>query len=75
MFYFAAGINLVMGIWVLSVGAGHAPGPVLGLIAMMFLVFSGVNFYFAKWLRKKWEAHVRERAAAAAAAAAAGERV
>jgi len=71
MFYFAAGINLVMAIWVMSAGSGHASAGVLTMISLMFLFFAFVNFYFAKHLRKKWEAHVRERAAAAAA----GDRV
>ena len=63
MFYFAAGINLVMALWVFSVGSGHASGALIGLIAFVFLAFAGVNFYFAKWLKKKWEAQVRARAA------------
>ena len=63
MFYFAAGINLVMAVWVMSVGTGHAPGALLGLISFVFIAFAVVNFYVAKSLRRKWEAQARERAA------------
>ena len=65
MFYFAAGINLMMAVWVMSVGSSQVSGGVLGLIAFVFLAFAAVNFYVAKWLRKKWEEQVRQRAAAA----------
>ena len=59
MFYFAAGMNLVMALYVVSAGAGHVSGGMLGGIALVFLAFAGLNFYFAKMLRKRWEAQVR----------------
>ena len=69
MFYFAAGINIMMAMWVISVGSAQVSSGFLGLIAFVFLAFAGLNFYVAKHLKKKWEEAVRERAAAG------GERV
>ena len=60
MFYFAAGINIVMAMYVVSVGSGSVSGGTLGLITVVFLGFAFVNFYFAKNLRKRWEQQVRE---------------
>jgi hypothetical protein len=65
MFYFAAGINIVMAMYVVSVGRGQIAGGTLGIITMVFLGFAYINFRFAKMLRRKWEAQVRERGAAA----------
>ena len=65
MFYFAAGINIVMAMWVASVGSGQVSGGLLGLIVAVFLGFAWVNFYVAKTLRKKWEANMRQRVASA----------
>jgi hypothetical protein len=59
VFYFAAGLNVFMGLYVLAAGAGQAGGGTLTLIAFVFLVFAGVNFYMARVLRRRWEAHVR----------------
>ena len=59
MFYFAAGINLVMALWVMSVGVGQVAGGTLVVILAIFLGFSGLNFYMARQLRKQWDAHVR----------------
>ena len=63
MFYFAAGINLVMAMYVVSVGTGQASGGLIGLITVVFLAFAWLNFYFAKNLRKRWEAQLRDRRA------------
>ena len=59
MFYFAAGINLVMAVWVMSAGAGQVATGTLAIILVMFLAFGALNFYMARVLRKQWDAHVR----------------
>jgi len=63
MFYFAAGINFVMAVWVLSVGAGKVASGTLWLIVLIFLVFAALNFYMARTLKKKWDDHVRQLSA------------
>ena len=62
MFYFAAGVNLVMSLWVLSVGASSAAGGTLAIVVLIFFAFAALNFYMARVLRKQWDAHVRDRA-------------
>ena len=61
MFYFAAGLNLLMGLYVLSAGSAVAERGTLWLIALIFLVFAGLNYYMARTLAKRWEAHVRQQ--------------
>jgi Kef-type K+ transport system membrane component KefB len=61
MFYFAAGINLVMALWVASVGSGQVAGSTLAVILLMFLVFAAINFYMARVLRRQWEQHVQQQ--------------
>ena len=65
MFYFAAGINIVMAMWVVSAAAGQVSGLMLGMIVVVFLGFAWINFHFAKMLRKRWEAQVRQQLEAA----------
>ena len=60
MFYFAAGINIVMAMYVVTMGSGQIAGGTLGLLTLVFLAFAFVNFYFAKMLKRRWEAQVRE---------------
>ncbi len=59
MFYFAAGINMVMAVWAMSAGAGQVASGTLAIILVMFLAFAALNFYMARVLRKQWDAHVR----------------
>lgn len=59
MFYFAAGINIVMAVWAISSGAGQVASGTLAIILVMFLAFAALNFYMARVLRKQWDAHVR----------------
>ena len=61
MFYFAAGINLVMAVWVMSAGAGRVASTTLATVTLIFLGFAGLNFYMARQLRKQWDAHIRQR--------------
>ena len=63
MFYFAAGINLVMALWVASMGAGQVAGGTLAIILLLFLGFAALNFYMARVLRRQWDEHVRKSAA------------
>ena len=60
MFYFAAGINLVMALWVMSVGVGQVAGGTLVIILGIFLGFAALNFYMARQLRRQWDAHQRQ---------------
>lgn len=60
-FYFAAGINIVMALWVVSVAAGRVSGLALGGIVFVFVGFAWLNFYMAKVLRRRLEAQMRQR--------------
>jgi hypothetical protein len=61
MFYFAAGLNLLMGLYVMSAGSAVAERSTVWLISLVFLVFAGVNYYMARILAKRWDAHVRQQ--------------
>ncbi|MES2562454.1 MAG: hypothetical protein V4637_06955 [Pseudomonadota bacterium] len=52
MFYFAAGVNLLMAFWVFSVGAQAASGS-FTTVMLVFLGFTGVNYYMARRLNKQ----------------------
>ena len=60
MFYFAAGINLVMALWVMSVGATQAASGMLVIIVLIFFAFAALNFYMARRLRRQWDDYVRQ---------------
>ena len=60
MFYFAAGINFVMALWVLSIGMGQVAAGTVGLIVLVFLVFAALNFYMARTLKRQWDNHLRQ---------------
>ena len=63
MFYFAAGINLVMALWVISAGSGTQVGRhAHDIIAVIFLGFAALNFYMARVLKRQWDAHLRQPA-------------
>jgi hypothetical protein len=64
MFYFAAGVNLLLGFYVLSADSAVAERSTLWLIAFVFLAFAGVNYYMARTLAKRWAAHVKQQSAA-----------
>ena len=62
MFYFAAGINFVMAIWVVSVAGGSSvSGGTVWLVVLIFLAFAALNFYMARVLRRQWDAHLRQQ--------------
>lgn len=54
LFYFAAGVNLLMAFWVGSVGGGstQAGGASVTLITLVFIAFAGLNYYMARKLQK-----------------------
>ena len=61
MFYFAAGLNLLMGFYVMTAGSAVAERGTVWLISLVFLAFAGINYYMARTLAKRWEAHVRQQ--------------
>ena len=61
MFYFAAGINLVMELWVLSMGSGQVESGSVMIVMLIFLAFAALNFYMARVLKKQWVAHLRQQ--------------
>lgn len=61
LFYVAAGLNLGMGFFVLTAGAGAAPRGTLWMIALVFLVFALLNFYVARTLRRRWAEMARQQ--------------
>ena len=65
MFYFAAGVNLLMAFWVSSAGGGQVAGGTLTVIMLIFLFFAGLNYYMARRIAKQWAAHVRNQRALA----------
>ena len=53
LFYFAAGVNLLMALWVGSVGgSSQAGGGTVTLITLVFIGFAGINYYMARKLQK-----------------------
>jgi len=61
MFYFAAGLNLLMGFYVISAGSAVAERGMVWLISLVFLAFAGLNYYMARTLAKRWEAQMRQQ--------------
>ena len=61
MFYFAAGINLVMAIWVLSAGTGKVASSTLWIVVLIFLGFAVLNFRMARTLRRQWGDHLKQQ--------------
>jgi hypothetical protein len=60
LFYFAAGLNLCMGMYVFAAGASQGGGS-LTFVALIFIAFAALNFYVARMLRKRLDAAVRGR--------------
>ena len=59
LFFFAAGINLCMAMYVFMVGSTQGGGS-LTMIAFVFLGFAALNFYVARMLRKRLDAQLRQ---------------
>ena len=60
MFYFAAGINLVMAVWIAAVGSTQVASGTVWTVMLIFFAFAALNFYMARVLQKQWDAHVRQ---------------
>jgi hypothetical protein len=52
-----------MATWAISAGSGQISGGVLWGIVLVFVAFALVNFRFARTLRRRWEAQMRQHAA------------
>ena len=53
VFYFAAGVNLLMAFWAGSVGASSASGGgAVTMVTLVFIGFAGLNYYMARKLQK-----------------------
>lgn len=64
-FYFAGVVNLILGLYVLVAGAKQMGDTTALLIALFFLGFAAVDFYFPRAMKKKWlEEQARLKAAA-----------
>ena len=59
MFYFAAGINLVMAVWIAAVGSTQVASATVWTVMLIFFAFAALNFYMARVLQRQWDAHVR----------------
>ena len=66
-FYFAGVVNLVIGLYVLFFGGQFMARGTSLLVALFFLGFAAVDFYFPNMLKKKW-AEEQERIARQGAA-------
>ena len=63
VFYFAAGLNVLMGLYVVSAGSAVAQQHLVA-DRIRFIAFGGINYYMARMLVKRGEAHVRQQNAA-----------
>ena len=61
MFYFAAGLNALMGFYVITAGSAIATRGTVWLIACVFIAFAGLNYYMARTLVRRWEAQARQQ--------------
>ncbi|MBI4195674.1 MAG: hypothetical protein HY526_11405 [Betaproteobacteria bacterium] len=53
-FYFAGVVNLILGIYVLVEGPRFMGQGTATLVALFFLGFALVDFYFPRLMKKKW---------------------
>ena len=61
MLYFAAGLNTLMGFYVIAAGIGVAERGTVWLVALVFLAFAVLNYYMARVMTRRWDAAVRQR--------------
>jgi uncharacterized membrane protein len=54
LFYIGGIINAVLGLYVLIEGLSFLPPDTARTLAIVFLVFAAVDFYFPYALKKKW---------------------
>ena len=60
MFHFAAGLNLMMGFYVLFAGGGVVTGGMRTLITVIFFAFAALNFHVARTLSRRLEEQIRQ---------------
>jgi len=53
-FYFAGVVNLLLGLYVLFAGAAYMGQGTALLVALFFLAFAAVDFYFPWAMKKRW---------------------
>ena len=62
VFYFAAGVNLLMALWAGSVaGSSAGAGGAVTVVTLVFIGFAGLNYYMARKLQKYLRRLVLER--------------
>lgn len=54
MFYIGGIINALLGLYVLIEGTSFLPSDTARILALVFLAFAAVDFYFPYALKKKW---------------------
>lgn len=54
LFYIGGIINALLGLYVLIEGLSFLPPDTVRTLAIVFLVFAAVDFYFPYALKKKW---------------------
>jgi uncharacterized membrane protein YfcA len=54
MFYAGGIINALLGLYALIEGASYLPAETARWLALVFLVFAAVDFYFPYAIKKKW---------------------
>ena len=53
-FYVAGVLNALFGLYVIIEGPSFLPADKVGILGLVFLAFTVVNFYTAHYLKKKW---------------------
>ena len=54
MFYLAGIINVFLGLYVLIEGVSFLPADTVQWLALFFIGFAAVDFYFPHAMKKKW---------------------
>ncbi len=54
MFYLGGILNSLLGLYVLFEGHSFLPPDTVRILALVFLVFAAVDFYFPYSIKKKW---------------------
>jgi hypothetical protein len=60
-FYFAGVVNLAIGLYVLLFGGQFMARGTALLVALFFLGFAAVDFYFPSLMKKKWDEAQRQQ--------------
>ena len=54
LFYIGGIVNALLGLYVLIEGASFLPSDTARILALVFLAFAAVDFYFPYMLKRKW---------------------